>query len=456
MTPSVEDFSQYVNLFIQRIPRYAIKDRNGGHWRTRQKPLADPAIKAHLEGKYYVGSLGCWYPQFCIIDIDDREKSEVEDIRAALGLDDANSMLSASQSANSFHILFRPQLNGRPPTINRLHTAMKGFAKENRIEIYPQRGRVIRMPFGPYQPLLDEELSHLTSWNEKLYWFQKLNEYDLGRIEGTQLFLNLNHSVEVKVQYERQMFATKWNEEAENLLTYGLQFPSTREHSQFVILYHFFRANVFQEIAEKETWKWITKKNNGFSKDFRRNPDEVKKHIQRQASHIYTNYDMAAVFPDSTHNLHNGFIYKPDIENIIRIAGGNMPRTKFLFHLLKYSYPRRYRNFISIHYDKLTTWAGVRTYLKYLNELENKGIVKRGTAYSPNAFSKNLKLNWQYHTSDEAIHYSGRSLNTLESTLALVYKPQELRELLLTTGTKRTTAIEVIRNVYECQKRQDI
>lgn len=174
-----ENLKEYIDIFVQRLPRYAIKNLNGGHWRTSQKPLADPAVQAHLEGKYYVGSLGRGYPEFCVINIDNREKSEAEDVRAALGLDNTNSMMCASQSENSFHILFRPQLNGQPPTIRRLHTAMEGFAKENHIEIYPQRGRVIRLPFGPYQPLLDEELSYLTSWTEKLYRFQKLNEFDL-------------------------------------------------------------------------------------------------------------------------------------------------------------------------------------------------------------------------------------------------------------------------------------
>ena len=105
----------------------------------------------------------------------------------------------------------------------------------------------------------------------------------------------------------------------------------------------------------------------------------------------------------------------------------------------------------------MSDFSGVLNLSNVRNKVFGAYNIKRGTAYRPDAFSKDLKLCWEYRSSDEAVLYSGRSLNTFESTLALVYKPQELRELLLTAGTKRTTAIEYIRSIYEgCQKRQDI
>ena len=103
-TPIFED---YKKLFIQRLPRYAVKSVRSGTWKTRNKPLADPAIIAHLEGKYSVASLGPWYPPFIILDIDNREIEEVEEIRSKLELTDSNSMRLESESAKSYHLLLK-------------------------------------------------------------------------------------------------------------------------------------------------------------------------------------------------------------------------------------------------------------------------------------------------------------------------------------------------------------
>jgi len=449
-----QSLGEYTSIFVQRLPRYAIKNLHGGNWRTRQKALADVAVLAHLEGLYFVGSLGRWYPECAILDVDSREKNEASDIRAALGLHDSNSFMQASESQNSFHILFRPQLNGRPPTLRGLHTALDGFGKEKRVEVYPQRGRVIRLPFGPYQPILDSDLAHLQSWDEKLFWFMKLDEFELSTIEGTQQELVLTHSPEVIKQCRRQVLANRIDEDAVNLLTHGLQAPSSRDAAQFTILLHYFRQNVSLDTAISEVWRWITTKNNGLSKDFQRYPDEVKKHIQHQAASIYSRYDFSSVYPDSTHNQHEGYICRPDIEEIIRIAGGNMPRSKFLFNLVKYSYPRRFRDFIGFHRDRLVSWASNRTYQKYLDELDNKGIARRGRAYSTDAFSKDLKLKWQYRSSDEAILYTGRSLDTIEDTLQLIYKPPELRELLIAAGASKQAAYEVLKRTFESKEKR--
>jgi len=114
----------------------------------------------------------------------------------------------------------------------------------------------------------------------------------------------------------------------------------------------------------------------------------VKKEINRQASHIWNKYELSQIYPDDTHNLYNGYISKHDIREIVKICGASMPRMKFLFNIVKYSYPRRYRDFIGISRDKLVAWGNERTYLKYLNEFEQQGILNRGTAYSVGHFSK--------------------------------------------------------------------
>ena len=121
---------------------------------------------------------------------------------------------------------------------------------------------------------------------------------------------------------------------------------------------------------------------------------------------------------------------------------------RFLYSLVKYCYPRRYRTFIDIHSDKLKEWSK-RNYLKYLDELIKVGIIKRGDKYSVDRFSKSIKIKWNFKDSREAILYDSRAPDTLEDTIKLSYRPEEFKELLKEAGSERTTAIETVKRLYE-------
>ena len=96
-------FQQYTFQFIQRVPKYGVKNYGPGQaWRTVTCPLTDRQIQRHLAGEIAVGSVGRWYPSYAILDIDDRSLQETEDIRADLGLDESNSMLCSSESRKLF------------------------------------------------------------------------------------------------------------------------------------------------------------------------------------------------------------------------------------------------------------------------------------------------------------------------------------------------------------------
>ena len=115
------------------------------------------------------------------------------------------------------------------------------------------------------------------------------------------------------------------------------------------------------------------------------------------------------------------------MEDIAELCNGSLPRMRFLYKIVKYSYPRRFRTFVPVSQDKLSQWSSHRTYIDYLKEFEEKEIVTRGKAYSDGsqnrAFSKNLKLNWEYRKSTNAILYEGRSLDYFDDTVKLIYKP---------------------------------
>ena len=431
-------FQNYLDTFIQRIPRYTVKSKQG--WRTKNKALSDMPIKAHLGGTYVVGVLSRWYPQYAILDIDARPREKAEEIRLALGLDESNSMMCASESANSYHVLTRPHYNGNPPTIRLLHKVLDGFGDRHGIEIFPQAQRAIRLPFGPHQNCLDPEYAHLDQWVEKLYWYAKLEDFDLSLVKDHQMELDLRTSVTTLA-----LILQEGNE----LLKHGLQLPSSRHESQFKVLYLFWRLNVTQEQAETTAWHWIQRKHNGFSKDILRYPGAVRKEITRQANTIWGKYELSKVYPDDTHNSHGGYLAEPDLRDIIQICGGSTPRMRFLFHLVKYCYPRRHRNQVNIHRDKLVQWGNERTYLKYLNELETKGIAQRGRGYEVGGFSKSLRLDWKYKDSRKAVLYEGRAIETFEDTVKVVYSPRDFRALLQSAGTEKNYARRFVERTFQ-------
>ena len=448
--PGEATFGDYLRDFIQRQPSYAVKPLDHGRWRTKKKPLSDIPIMAHLKGQYYVAVLGTWYPAYGILDIDSRSRAEAEEIRARLGMDSSNSMLLESESDDSFHILFIPEYRGKPPTLNLLNAVWKDFCKRERIEIYPQRRRPIRLPFSPHLPAIDPEYARLGSWKEKLYWYEKFNPFDLSSVKYHQLILDFEPGP------GKLWMPTNIFQEAQDLLDHGLQFPSSRHESQSKILFLLWKLNVPKDTAKGMVWDWIRSKHNGFSKDILRYPDRVEKEIGRQAEHIWNKYQLSQVYPDSTHNIHHGYITEPDILDIIEAARGSRPRMNFLFNILKFANPRRHRRFIPFHTDRLIEWSSKETYLKYLNELGEKGIIERGTSYLADSisgsrgFAKAIKLNWRFRDSSEAVLYDGRAVETFDGTVRFMFKrrPDGFRQSLIKTGVKQSTASEMISSIW--------
>ena len=432
----------YKKVFIQRVPRYAVKRLGGKSWRTKNKPLSDKPILAHLEGKYHVAVLGKWYPEYSILDIDSRPLEEVQEIREMLGLDESTSMLFESESKDSYHILIQPEYHKKPPTLNLLRDTFKNFARSKGIEVYPQKGRPIRLPFGPHQTAIDLEYSGLDSWKKKLYWFEKINPFDLASVKYHQLIFDFEPGPG-KLILPKNIFL-----EAEDFLNHGLQTYSTRHDTQGLILFYLWRQNVPKENAVEIVWDWINEKNNGFSKDILSQPRLVRKDIESQSDFYWNTYQTSQVYPDSTHNLFHGYITKPDLPDIIEVAQGSLPRMKFLFNLVKFSYPRRNRKFISIHTNRLIRWASHRTYQKYLKELEGKGIAERGSSYVSGLYAKDLKLNWRFKNPDEATLREGRAVETFEDTARTLFKPDEFRQLLEKSGTPRRSRYAIINSIW--------
>lgn len=444
--PPSNHLDDYKNRFVQRHPRYAVK-RKGGRWRTRKQPLSDKAIQAHLDKQYSIASLGRWYPEYAAFDFDDFELKDIERTRAGLGLDDSNSMLMTSESADSYHLYFRPAYNDKPPTLNLLQTILKPYAKQNGCEIYPQKRRCFRLPFGKNQDCIDFEYAHLDKWQDKLFWAEKLDDFDLSSVQLHQRPIDFKamqrESGLILPATESGITAgNTFFDQGRDLLEYGLQAPGTRHDSQFKVIYHLWRNNIDQDTAYRMTWAWICKKHNGYSKTILQHPHRVKYEITAQVSHVYTHYDFRFILPDTAHNTHKGFICKDDIQDIVHLGGGNIPRSKFLFQLVRYMNPRRHRNNVRIHRDKLVRWSNERTYLLHLLRLKLgcEGLFTRSTGYVPGKYSKSIKLKWNYRNESNAVLYQGRAVDTLDKAVAMLYTPADFRSMLRGAGAKKGTA----------------
>jgi len=439
-----EEFNEYVDLFVQRLPRYAVKSKKHG-WITKKKPLSDIPILAHLEGLYSVGSLGKWYPSYALLDLDDSTLDKAQKIRESINLNTSNSILFNSESADSYHILFKPTFNDKPPTIRLLNEVLKPFVLKNNIELYPQENKVCRLPFGRFSSsTVDFEYRNLSDWTDKLYWFGKLNDFDLKSIPYPQA------KEQKSLEYPEQNISSNSNiyEEGKFLYSNGLINKGSRHNEEWKVIYYLFRQNIPECTAIEMTFKWIKRKNNGLSKDILTKPEQVKNEIIRQAQWIYRNFEEKGYYPDSVNNAYGGYIAKADIQRIIMITGGNIPRAKFLYNLIKYCYPRRNRNEINIHSDHLLRWSK-ENYLRYIDEFKKQGIVKtRSDNYKIDEFSKAIKINWKFRSQSEAILIDGRAPDSLAETIKAAFEIDEFMSLLKKTKLNRQTISEIIKRIF--------
>ncbi len=438
------ELKDYTNEFVQRMPRFVVK-RPGAGWKTIEHQVSDYRVKGHLSGKDAVGCIGRWYPGHAVVDIDNRDIEFVDEIKEKLNLNDHNSLLCTSESPDSYHLIVRPVYRKKPPTLRLLNDIMGPFAKSQGVEAYPSAKKAFRLPFGPTQMILNEGGEWIDQWQKKLYWFEKLNEYDLCNVPYSTPDLDL--------QYPRSKGTVSDYQEGKYLYEHGLQGPSSREQGQFHVLYYLWRKNVPLETAIETTREWISKKHNGFSKTIF-NTREVKRHIERQANIIYSTYNL----PDDAHNLYVGFVTKADLPAILHHMDGSLPKSRTLFNIVKYCYPRRLRRRITVHSGLLIEWAGTHTYRKRLKDLNDMGLVKRGDGYVVGHKSKDLVLKWKYKNPDKAVLVDERSPDTLDETIKACMTQEETRTLLKQAGVDRRNIGHWMRVIYEEDviKRQNI
>jgi hypothetical protein len=410
------EFKSYLSYFVQTMPKYAIK-QHGGRWTTQKKNLADPAIVAHLLGKYSIGSLSRYYPAFGALDFDGVSIEDVHRCMDELGLKESDSMLCTSERENGYHLLFRPIYNGESVTLNLLHKILDGYIAEKQaqaipLELYPQEDQCFRLPFGPSQKMVIGGLPLNRQWYEKLYWFEKLDEVDLASD------LNLP---------SRIVSRTGVDAEGAELLECGLVERNSRYDSQYKVLYHLWRDGLPRDIAIDTAWSWIQSKHNGLSKDILTRPKVVRKEIERQTQSIWSFSDRNRENPGKVRETE--YLTESDLSAIFRLSEGSLPKMRFLANLVSYFNPRQNKGHIPVHSDLLIKWGSRGTYQKYIEELIDKGIVERSLNYSVGSHAKMIRLFWDYRPSHDAIQNDGRNLG-FDEALPKAFSREEFDAIL--------------------------
>ncbi len=438
---SDETFFDYRATYVEPHPRYVKQAINSTRWRNIKHALADDVVKGHLDHQYSIGVVGKWYPAFGVFDMDDVGYSRAEEIRSELGLDSNNSMLFETQSEGSYHLLFSPTYNKKPPTIKLFQAITAPFAKRHGIEVFPHPKKPLRLPFGVYQTGIENGIYRTDSWEKELYWFQKLDDYPLENVPGGQW------EIDFQPKEPGKIISLSDYKKGDLLYQHGLQELSSRADAQFQVIYWMWRRNVSKDNCRDMVSEWVRTKHNGFSEEINQRNSDVEAHIGRQVDSLYRDFHFKATFPDTPHKGHYGYIAKGDLEKIIKATGGSIPRARFLFHLIKYAYPRRHRTFLGIHRDNLRSWAWSSD--KYLKEFEGQGLLTRGKAYSVGRFSKDINLKWPFKGDSEAVLYEGRAIDSFEGTVKLLKKePREFRAILEGAGAERTAALKATQKIY--------
>ncbi len=440
---------QYMKTFVQPVPYYAVRSVKNNTWRNIKAPMSLRRAEEHLSGKKTYGCLARWYPFHCDLDIDGWDSPQVEDFRSTVNMTENNSMLFYGEKKDHWRLLFRPTYKRKPPTIKLLQMAMKGVANKYGVEIYPQAKKISRLPFSAQYTPGDYD-NWLLDNTALLRAFERLDTYDITN----------DCPVPAPVQDQQEWLFTEemkkksgWYAEGNFLYESGLIETNSRNLAQRKVIYYLYRQNTPKDFAEQLARNWIKTKNNGKSYDWFNDRSRVYKEIKSAIDYFYDSAFEEDYFPDSTNIVFNGWLSKVDLIEIVRISGGNLPRSRFLSHLIQYANPRREQRSIRIHSEeKLIEWGSTENYLLFLNELKRKGVVKRKegrTGYLVNSYSKPMKIYWNWTPATKAVLTDNRPPETFDETVKIAFdNPRDYSALLRSARLTKQAIYGQTKNIF--------
>jgi hypothetical protein len=441
----------FQKLFTQPTPHYASKNSEG--WRTVHRPLTWHVTNDHLTHLRTVGTLGRYYPNFGVLDFDDKTLSQVQASMSKSGLHEGNSMLFTSESANSYHLYFKPRYKGKPTALS-YYTMLMNYNGTNGCEIYPQANRVIRLPFSKGVKLHTAGEFKEVYWQDGVAMLEDLMDYDLhyGLPRGDEVIsASFKDDEALPLGKLTPSMSKGWRAEGKEYYQEGLTSSGSRVEATKRVVYYLWTQEHTPELAVELTKAWIKTKHNGFSKDWKSNYRDVYKQCQKIVEWVYLNFERQEYLPNLTQEQHNGWLTPAVVRQAVQASEGKLAEMRFNASLFSYVAPRCERKVVGIHSDKLKSFGSSKNYNSYLARLENACILKRHSEYSAGNYSKGISLTVQYDDPQNRINTKDdeeRPASTLEEWLPAVYKEVEYYNELKQFGRRRSTIIGQIEEIW--------
>jgi len=279
---------------VQFLSWYGLK-----RWRrVSRSNLTDAKIRAHLEGRRWIGVCGRAYTREIVIDLDchNGETDLYDRADRVLGAFPESTLLPFTTPGGGMHVhvlLEQPSWTRPAVAYARDRLGASGIRlKPGYAELYPS-GSILRAPLGRDSLLLDTY-----NWTpvqaDRIACLQQLDEM-LRNGKVDRLSIPQDYRPDIAPQHggERTVKLTSGSPipymgEIDALLNVGLSAPSTRNSALLKLNWYFGAVCGWcAEDREEALIRWIDTRHNGMSKDYARNPEVV----HRQIRHIVLHFD---------------------------------------------------------------------------------------------------------------------------------------------------------------------
>ena len=276
-----------------RDPHYERRPEWGGGWKAvdRGGYITEAHLRNHLARRFTLGYPGHCFTKWVCADVD-RHHGE-SDFQVYGKADQIigcfpNAQAFPVQSSNSggvhlYYFLPKPAWSPRAAGYFHDQLVQNGIAD---VEVYPMGESNFRVPFGEGSSLLDpDDWVPVRDNVGSLLAFLWLIEH--GKLETLQIPATYQATATPRGR-GRDHSPSDFMREVDLLLTVGLPGPSTRNDATLMLNWY---LQVIGRRSKTSTHdflnRWIAERHNGYSADFRRNPETVYAHNLR----IVENFD---------------------------------------------------------------------------------------------------------------------------------------------------------------------
>jgi len=282
---------QYERLFISRRQPYLI--RHNDEWVQKDGMLNSYQVRNHIQEKKIYSVFGNKVlTKRLAFDLDNHNNnihqvySVYDYLQKNFGVTPLTFQSSLSGSLHSYYLLDRsePQENIIPVVENKIKIY-------NNIEVRCTKSKALRLPLGEGSFLLDTNELLPLSYNKteqleilsSLIQNEKIEPLSVDEIYNSMNCTSSNYS----------KGSSEFLLDIQELLDVGLVSPGTRNDSLLKLSWYY---QAVERKSPEETKLlltfWISKKHNGFSKDWNSNPNKVL----RQIEDIVHNFDHSKVY----------------------------------------------------------------------------------------------------------------------------------------------------------------